>query len=92
MLRFVYVSKNNKEEASDGARAPGSAAPGRPKGLLNPASRKQTDLGATPNADSRTKEANALEKYHTFNTKYQIRIQKHNKRTTTKRTTTYNNQ
>jgi len=64
---------NTREDAGDRGRAPGSAAPGRPKGMANAASRKQGDLGATPNADARAKEAAAIDKYSTFNTKYQIR-------------------
>jgi len=64
---------SNREEAWDGGRAPGSAAPSRAKGMANVSSRKQTDSGSTPNAPARAKDANELDKFNTFNTKYQIR-------------------
>ena len=63
---------NSKGGAADRTRAPGSAAPGRPKGTANAASRKQTDFGS-PNADTKAREVAAVDKYSTFNTKYQIR-------------------
>lgn len=73
MSTLPQKTSNNREEAWDGGRAAGSAAPSRGKGMLNASLRKQTDSGSTPNAQGRAKEADGLDKFNTFNTKYQIR-------------------
>ena len=63
---------NNKGGVAERSRAPGSAAPGRAKGMANAASRKQIDFGS-PNADTKAREVAAVDKYSKLNTKYQIR-------------------